>query len=49
MNIIEPQQQMSSEDALSVLVEAKLSRYQYDFLRKGVPEKFPLYKKGSIS
>ena len=36
---------MSHEDALSVLVEAKLSRYQYDVLRKIVPERFPSYKK----
>ena len=43
--ILEPQKQMSLEDALSVLVEAKLSRYHYDVLRKIVPERFPSYKK----
>lgn len=44
-NSLEPQQQMSSEDALGVLVDAKLSRYQYDIIRMSAPEKYPSYKK----
>lgn len=38
-------QPMSGEDALSVLVDAKLSRHQYNIIRMSAPEKFPSYKK----
>lgn len=41
---LEPQQRMSGADALSILVEAKLSRYQYGIIRSSAPEKFPSYK-----
>ena len=36
-------QQLSAEEALSVLVEAKLTRHQYNVIRKAAPEKFPSY------
>ncbi|KAK9717902.1 hypothetical protein QE152_g23474 [Popillia japonica] len=32
------------EDALAMLVDAKLSRYQYEVIRKKAPEKFPSYR-----
>ncbi|XP_030766971.1 uncharacterized protein LOC115890777 [Sitophilus oryzae] len=35
---------MTGEDALAVLVEAKLSRHQYNVIRMSDPEKFPSYK-----
>lgn len=35
---------MSGEEALSVLVEAKLTRHQYNIIRSKNPEKFPSYK-----
>lgn len=41
---LEPPQLMSGDDALAVLVDAKLSRYQYDVIRTCAPEKFPSYK-----
>jgi len=37
-------QVMSAEDALAVLVDAKLSRHQYNIIRMSSPEKFPSYK-----
>ncbi|KAK5648374.1 hypothetical protein RI129_003266 [Pyrocoelia pectoralis] len=37
-------QMMSGEDALAVLVDAKLSRHQYNIIRMSAPEKFPSYK-----
>lgn len=37
-------QVMSGEDALAVLVDAKLSRHQYNIIRMSAPEKFPSYK-----
>ena len=43
--ILEPQKQMSRDDALNVLVEAKLSRYQYDVLRKLYLKGFPHTKR----
>lgn len=39
-----PPQQLTPDEALSVLVEAKLSRHQYNVIRKVAPEKFPSYK-----
>lgn len=36
-------QQLSAEKALSVLVEAKLTRHQYNVLRNAAPEIFPSY------
>lgn len=36
---------LSGEDALALLVDAKLSRHQYDLIRQTAPEKFPSYKK----
>ncbi|KAJ8879419.1 hypothetical protein PR048_020027 [Dryococelus australis] len=41
---LKPLQLMSGEDALAALVEAKLSRHQYDVIRRTVPDKFPSYK-----
>lgn len=38
------QKLLSGEDALAVLVDAKLSREQYNVIRKNAPEKFPSYK-----
>lgn len=35
---------LSGEDALAVLIAAKLSREQYNIIRKSAPEKFPSYK-----
>lgn len=35
---------MSGEDALAILVSAKLSRYQYDLIRSSAPDRFPSYK-----
>lgn len=37
-------QVMSGEDALAVLVDAKLSRHQYNIIRMNAPDKFPSYK-----
>ncbi|KAK4881350.1 hypothetical protein RN001_004669 [Aquatica leii] len=37
-------QPLSGEDALAVLIDAKLSREQYNIIRKNAPEKFPSYK-----
>lgn len=37
-------QLLSADDALAVLIDAKLSREQYDIIRKSAPEKFPAYK-----
>lgn len=39
-----PIQILSGDDALAVLINAKLSREQYDVIRKSAPEKFPSYK-----
>lgn len=36
-------QQLSAEEALTVLVDAKLTRSQYNIIRKATPEKFPSY------
>ncbi|CAH0558647.1 unnamed protein product [Brassicogethes aeneus] len=42
---LEPQQLiLLAEDALAVLIDAKLSREQYDVIRRKAPEKFPSYK-----
>lgn len=42
---VKPQQQLlSGENALSVLIDAKLSREQYNVIRRSAPEKFPSYK-----
>lgn len=38
------QKLLSGEDALAVLVDAKLSREQYNVIRKNAVEKFPSYK-----
>lgn len=35
---------LSGEDALAVLVSAKLSRHQYDVVRDSAPQTFPSYK-----
>jgi len=35
---------LSREDALAVLVDAKLSRHQYNVIRMSAPDKFPSYK-----
>ncbi|XP_055903188.1 uncharacterized protein LOC129939232 [Eupeodes corollae] len=35
---------MSGEEALSVMVEAKLTRHQYNIIRAKDPERFPSYK-----
>ncbi|KAG5894842.1 hypothetical protein JTB14_033684 [Gonioctena quinquepunctata] len=35
---------MSGEDALVVLITAKLSRHQYDAVRDSAPQIFPSYK-----
>ncbi|KAG5897948.1 hypothetical protein JTB14_021127 [Gonioctena quinquepunctata] len=35
---------MSGEDALAVLISGKLSRYQYDVVRRSAPDGFPSYK-----
>ncbi|CAH1108689.1 unnamed protein product [Psylliodes chrysocephalus] len=35
---------MSGEDALALLVDAKLSRHQYSLIRQSNPERFPSYK-----
>ncbi|KAK9746517.1 hypothetical protein QE152_g6036 [Popillia japonica] len=40
----EQRQMLSGEDALAMLVDAKLSRHQYEVIRKKAPEKFPSYK-----
>lgn len=37
-------QMLSGEDALAMLIDAKLSRHQYEIIRKKAPEKFPSYK-----
>lgn len=34
---------MSKEEALSVLVEARLSRHQYNIIKKSAPKRFPSY------
>lgn len=36
-------QQLSAEEALTVLVDAKLTRSQYNIIRKATPDKFPSY------
>ncbi|CAH1109005.1 unnamed protein product [Psylliodes chrysocephalus] len=36
--------QMSGEDALALLVDAKLSRHQYSLIRQSNPGRFPSYK-----
>lgn len=38
-------QQLTAEEALSVLIEAKLSRHSYNVIRRAAPEKFPSYSK----
>lgn len=43
-NRLEKELRMSGEDALAMLVDAKLSRQQYEIIRRSVPEKFPSYK-----
>uniref|UniRef100_A0A2S2QUF9 Uncharacterized protein n=1 Tax=Sipha flava TaxID=143950 RepID=A0A2S2QUF9_9HEMI len=35
---------LSAEDALAVIVDAKLSRYQYNIIRMSAPDKFSSYK-----
>lgn len=35
---------LSGEDALAVLITAKLSRYQYEIVRNNAPQTFPSYK-----
>lgn len=35
---------MSGEDALALLVDAKLSRHQYSIIRQSNPDRFPSYK-----
>jgi len=35
---------LSGEDALAVIVDAKLSRHQYNIIRMSAPDKFPSYK-----
>lgn len=37
--------QLSAEEALSVLIEAKLTRHSYNIIRRVAPEKFPSYTK----
>lgn len=37
-------QKLSGEDALVVLVDAKVSRHKYDIIRMSAPEIFPSYK-----
>ena len=39
----EQSRKMSCEDALALLVDAKLSRHQYNLIRKSDPERFPSY------
>ncbi|XP_060800854.1 uncharacterized protein LOC132903670 [Amyelois transitella] len=41
---LKPQELVSAEDALSDMIEAKLSREAYNVIRRRAPEKFPSYK-----
>lgn len=43
-SLVPKTQLLSAEDALAVLIDAKLSREQYDVIRKCAPDKFPSYK-----